>query len=164
MTARSLLRSVSFAGDTACGLPQACTSARTVCRTTRLRFLTTAAACAERTARTVCTMRSAIGNPMSAGQGTGRFRPSRHPPENWVSLPASSFGFRRLPPSRRRAAPRRCSFRRLGAGREQAAALAHPAVRASHRERPDRARRRPVCARKICRAQHGVSARRHRAR
>ncbi len=39
-----------------------------------------------------------------------------------------------------------------------------PAVRASHRERPDRARRRPVCARKICRAQRGVSAGRHRAR
>ena len=39
----------------------------------------TAAACAERTARTVCTMPSAIGNPMSAGQGTSRFRPSRHP-------------------------------------------------------------------------------------
>ena len=67
-----------------------------------------------RTARTVCTMRSAIGNPMSAGQGTSRFRPSRHPLENWVSLPASSFGFRRWPPSRRRAAPRRCSFRRAG--------------------------------------------------
>lgn len=52
----------------------------------------------------------------------------------------------------------------LGAGREQAAALAHPAVRASHRERSDRARCRPVCARKICRAQRGVSAGRHRAR
>ena len=46
--------------------------------------------------------------------GTSRFRPSRHPLENWVSLPASSFGFRRWPPSRRRAAPRRCSFRRAG--------------------------------------------------
>lgn len=115
MTARSLLRSVSFAGDTACGLPQACTSARTVCRTTRLRFLMTAAACAERTARTVCTMPSAIGNPMSAGQGTSRFRPSRHLSENWASLPASSFGFRRLPPEPEGARrPRRCSFRRAG--------------------------------------------------
>ena len=52
----------------------------------------------------------------------------------------------------------------LGAGRKQAAALAHPSVRASHREWSDRARCRSVCARKICRAQHGVSAGRHRAR
>ncbi|MFR8736665.1 MAG: nitrilase-related carbon-nitrogen hydrolase [Butyricicoccus sp.] len=29
-----IVRSVSFAGDAACGLPQACTSARTVCRNT----------------------------------------------------------------------------------------------------------------------------------
>ncbi len=39
----------------------------------------TAAACAERTARTVCTMPSAIGNPMSAGQGTSRFSPIETP-------------------------------------------------------------------------------------
>ena len=53
----------------------------------------TAAACAERTARTVCTMPSAIGNPMSAGQGTSRFRPSRHLPGNWASLPAFELRF-----------------------------------------------------------------------
>lgn len=38
-------------------------------------------------------MPSAIGNPMSAGQGISRFRPSRHLSENWASLPVSSFGF-----------------------------------------------------------------------
>lgn len=39
----------------------------------------TAAACAERTARTVCTMPSAIGNPMSAGQGISPFSPIETP-------------------------------------------------------------------------------------
>lgn len=38
---------------------------------------------------------------MSAGQGTSRFRPSRHLSENWASLPVSSFGFRRLPPEQK---------------------------------------------------------------
>ena len=46
--------------------------------------------------------------------GDKPFSPIETPAENWASLPASSFGFRRLPPSRRRAAPRRCSFRRAG--------------------------------------------------
>lgn len=46
--------------------------------------------------------------------GDKPFSPIENPLENWVSLPASSFGFRRWPPSRRRAAPRRCSFRRAG--------------------------------------------------
>lgn len=46
--------------------------------------------------------------------GDKPFSPSRHLSENWASLPVLSFGFRRLPPSRRRAAPGRCSFRRAG--------------------------------------------------